>query len=100
MDPKSTRRSATAAKPVGYHLAEIPRGVYGHVSKVVEEALELQDAHAQGNRIMELAELADLYGAMKAVLDTNFPEFCMDDLRLMSLATRRAFEAGHRTEDR
>lgn len=55
------------SKPaVTYHLRPIPKGHWGSASKLVEEALELMDAIEQGVRILELTELADLWGAWQA----------------------------------
>ena len=51
----------------GYHLAPIPRGELGELSKVIEEALEALDAQNQGARLMVLVELSDLVGAMRAL---------------------------------
>ena len=80
----------------GYHVAKIPRGVYGEVSKIVEEVLELQDAEAQGVRIMTLVELSDLIGAIVGHLEKHWPELSLTDLIKMSEVTRRAFANKHR----
>lgn len=78
----------------GYHLAHIPKGIYGAPSKILEEAQELMDAHEQGCKIMEMVELSDLYGA----IETYAKELglTMDDLATMSTITKRAFRNGHR----
>lgn len=86
---------ATAPAP-GYHLAAIPRGTFGEVSKIVEEALELQDAKAQGVRIMELVEAADLLGAIEGWLEKKHPGVTFEDLRKMAAVTKRAFVNGQR----
>ena len=83
-------------KAPGYHLREIPKGVLGDASKVVEEALELEDAMEQGNRVMALCEASDLLGAVEALLGKHFPGFGIADLKIMSDATKRAFESGRR----
>lgn len=62
----------------------------------MEELLELQDAEEQGNKILALVELADLYGAIKLYLEYNHPTIFMEDLKRMSLATERAFKDGSR----
>jgi hypothetical protein len=80
---------------VGYHKAKIERGTYGELSKVVEEVAELVDANEQGAKILELCELADLYGAMKAYVERRFG-MTIDDLALMSRLTSEAFEEGKR----
>lgn len=80
----------------GYHLAEIPKGVLGEVSKIVEEAAELADANAQGSLVMCLVEAADLYGALEAYLEKHHPEIGMSDLAIFSHITKRAFQNGHR----
>lgn len=81
---------------MSYHLAEIPRGVYGEVSKIEEELAELKDAIAQGNRIMALVELSDLVGAVEGILIQHYAGIDLADLIVMAGATRRAFESGHR----
>ena len=83
-------------KAVGYHLTEIPQGKYGEVSKIQEELAELQDAIKQGNKILALVELSDLYGAIEGFLAVSYPGFNMEDLKEMSGATKRAFLSGVR----
>ena len=80
----------------GYHLADIPRGVYGELSKIREELEELQDAHDQGVRVMVLCELSDLIGAVRGFLRCEFPDVSLNDLVKMADVTERAFEAGDR----
>jgi hypothetical protein len=82
---------------MGYHLNDIPKGELGKSDKILEEVLELQDAEAQGVRVMALCELADLYGAIEHYLLSNFPDITMEDLRQMSAVTSRAFQSGRRT---
>ena len=81
---------------MGYHLTEIPRGVYGEISKIQEELEELKDAKEQSNKIMELVELSDLVGAISGYMKKYHPGFDIHDLLIMSLATKRAFEDGTR----
>jgi hypothetical protein len=88
--PKKPRK-----KGPGYHLRHIRKGKLGELSKVEEELLELKDALAQGVRIMALVELADMYGALKAYVQTQFG-MTIDDLARMSAVTERAFRNGHR----
>lgn len=80
----------------GYHLVDIPKGVLGESSKIAEELAELQDAEGQGDRIMALVELADLYGAVELYLAKQYPGMSMDDLKKFSATTRRAFQNGRR----
>ncbi len=80
----------------GYHLVEIPRGVYGDSSKLMEEVQEIQDAENQGSKVMVLVELSDLVGAIKGMLDKHFPGIQLSDLEKMSVITDRAFTNGHR----
>lgn len=84
-------------RPPGYHMGEIKKGTLGEISKIQEELDELIDAHLQGNRIMVLAEAADLYGALEAFIVAKFPGFTMEELRKMSDATKRAFQSGRRS---
>lgn len=79
----------------GYHVREIPPGVFGEISKIREELEELEDAHAQGVRIMELCELSDLYGAIEAYAQTL--GVTMEDLRAMNDRTKKAFHDGTRS---
>lgn len=76
----------------GYHLRQIAKGQIGEVSKIIEEAEELLDAHEQGIKIMELVELSDLYGAMVRYLETHHPGMKMKDIKKMHEVTRRAFD--------
>ena len=79
----------------GYHLAKIEKRLYGSMEKILEEYEELADAIKQNNTIMALLELSDIYGAMEEYALTL--GVTMEDLRIMSDATKRAFEDGHRT---
>lgn len=81
----------------GYHLSEIPRGEFGEPSKIIEEAMELADAHSQGARIMALVELSDLVGAVEGYLRRHHPSYSIPDLLAMAAITSRVFENGHRT---
>lgn len=81
----------------GYHLEEIPRGEYGEISKILEEAKELKDAMEQANKLMVLIELADLIGAIDGYLDKHYgTSMTIDNLITMAFATKRAFASGHR----
>lgn len=81
----------------GYHLSEIPKGVVGESSKILEEVLELQDAESQQASIMALVELSDTVGAIELYLRKHHPSTSLDDLIIMSRITRRAFENGKRS---
>ena len=80
----------------GYHLARIPKGELGELSKLREELLELEDAIKQNSKIMALIELADLLGAIEWYLEKHHPGVALKDLQCFSLITRRAFENDHR----
>lgn len=80
----------------GYHLASIPKGQVGELSKILEELHEAMDAEAQGSKIMLLVELSDLYGALQLYLGKYFPNMNMKDLETMSSITQRAFISGQR----
>ena len=79
---------------MGYHLTKILKGTLGEISKVEEELREYIDAKQQGCIIMQELELADMYGALEAVAKSH--NLTMDDLRIMSDITKRAFEDGTR----
>ncbi len=83
-------------KGPGYHIATIPKGELGELSKIQEELLELKDAEAQGDRVMALVEAADLYGALEAWLERHHPTYTMSDLQTFSNHTKRAFLNGRR----
>lgn len=79
---------------MSYHLESIPKGVFGEVSKIEEELLELKDAIEQDNKIMIGCELSDLYGAVREY--ANKYGLSMRDLEIMADATKRAFDTGYR----
>jgi hypothetical protein len=81
---------------MGYHTREIDKGEYGEVSKIREEWEEFLDAHQQGARVLELCELADMYGAMAGYVEKHFPGTTMFDVILMADMTRSAFKEGSR----
>lgn len=80
----------------GYHLKKIKKGELGESSKILEEVLELQDAEEQGVKVMQLAELADIVGAVKFYLQRHFKDVFLTDLEKMADVTWRAFENGRR----
>lgn len=79
---------------VGYHTKNIQKGVLGQISKIQEEVDEFKDAQEQGNKIMMLCELSDIYGALESLAESN--GVSLNDLKVMSDATKRAFKSGHR----
>jgi hypothetical protein len=80
---------------MGYHIAKIPKGVYGQWSKVKEEVEEFEDALAQRNVIMAQVELSDLLGAIEAYAENAF-NLKLSDLIIMKEATKNAFKDGSR----
>lgn len=81
----------------GYHMEEIPRGEYGEISKILEEAAELKDAMEQGQKLMCLIELSDLLGAIEGYMEKEYEgKVTVTDLWNMSQVTKRAFESGRR----
>lgn len=81
----------------GYHLTEIPRGEYGEISKILEEAAELKDAMEQGQKLMCLIEMSDILGAIEGYLEKYYEgKVTATDLFNMSYVTKRAFESGRR----
>ena len=83
------------SKP-GYHITPIQKGTLGESSKILEEVHELIDAELQGCKVMAILELADLLGAIEAYLENTKYGVTLEDLRLMSSITKRAFLNGHR----
>lgn len=51
-----------------FHERQIPRGVYGQLSKVEEERQEALDALDRDHRLMYCVELSDMLGALEGVL--------------------------------
>lgn len=92
MDKKIT----DSKEKYGYHITQIPKGVIGSSSKILEEVLELIDAEKQDCKIMSLIELTDLVGAIKAYLEKHAPNITLKDLETMSNITVRAFKNGFR----
>ena len=80
---------------MGYHKQVIRKGILGDFSKVEEEIQELQDAKAQGAKILILCELSDLYGAINHYLKKHH-NLEMEDIKKMSELTEEAFKDGSR----
>ena len=78
----------------GYHLVNIPKGEIGKISKIEEELNELKDADSQKSKIMIMIELSDLYGAIEEYCNTQ--NITMEDIKVFSNITKRAFKNGHR----
>ena len=79
----------------GYHLNKIDKGEIGKVSKITEEYQEFIDANMQKNKVMELVELSDLLGAIDKYTRIEY-NLSVEDLLVMTAATKRAFESGFR----
>lgn len=79
---------------MGYHKYKIKKGILGEISKVEEEIAEFKDALFQNCRIMEMLELADIYGALQQVAQSY--DLSMSDLKIMSDITISAFKDGSR----
>ncbi len=79
----------------GYHVREIPKGVLGEFSKIVEEYTELLDAHEQNSNVLEICELTDLIGAIRYYAGNKF-NLSLDDLIKFSMQTENAFKNGKR----
>lgn len=83
-------------KNIGYHITNIDRGIYGHLSKIYEEVEELKDSENQNNKIMILLELSDIIGAIDGYLEHHHNSISLEDLITMSKTTKRVFENGYR----
>jgi phosphoribosyl-ATP pyrophosphohydrolase len=79
---------------MGYHTVKIAKGELGKSSKIQEELDELLDAEKQNVKILIHCELADLYGALRAVAETH--GLTMKDLEQMIDLTAAAFREGER----
>lgn len=65
-----------------YHTYEIPKGVYGELSKVKEEILEFIDGEKQDNQILIRCELSDIYGAYEEYLKRSMWGRTIDEMIL------------------
>jgi hypothetical protein len=94
--------AATSLEPetVGYHIAKIPKGTIGQLSKIREELLEAEDAEQQGCKLMVLLELSDMVGAIEAYLEAQHPGMTLQDLQQMAAITQRAFRSGLRRSNK
>jgi hypothetical protein len=81
---------------MAYHIRKIQKGTIGFSSKIREELEELEDAEAQGNKVLALCELADLVGAIDCYLKVHFHQVNIDDLHKMAKANAKAFQKGER----
>lgn len=90
------KKEKMSIEPKGYHDVRIKKGTIGEISKIREELEELEDANRQGNSILSLCELSDLYGSIEAFLEKNFKGITMGDVKKMSDRTRIAFKTGYR----
>jgi hypothetical protein len=80
---------------MGYHKRPIlTQGILGEPSKIIEEIEEYIEAEEQGNLILQICELADIYGALESLAQKH--RLTMDDLKKMSDCTKSAFGDGTR----
>lgn len=89
-------RSLEKLTAPGYHERAVPRSPHGTAGKVVEEALELLDAQAQGARLMAAQECADVLSAVRGFVESELAGITMSDVELMAAITDRAFASGVR----
>lgn len=80
---------------MGYHTRVISKGILGEFSKIQEEWEELMDARQQQAKILELCELADLYGAIDAYVQNKYG-MSIGDIKQMSDMTVSSFKEGSR----
>jgi hypothetical protein len=80
--------------PKGYHNFPIQKGKIGELTKIIEELDEVIDANKNNNKIMEMVELSDLYGAIESYVTTL--GCSIEDLKKMNNFTKRSFENGIR----
>lgn len=86
--------------PKGYHLVDIPKGKFGEFSKIKEEFLELEDSVNQNDLVMQLCEMSDILGAMKAYLNQKYGgHIKFKHLIRLAKGTHRAFLSGERTSE-
>ena len=80
---------------MGYHTTDIPKGVLGEFSKIKEEFLELEDAHLQDCKVLQICELTDLIGAIEEFSLSKF-KLSLEDLISFSDKTKEAFKENKR----
>lgn len=80
---------------MGYHTASIRKGTLGEYSKIQEEFQELEDAHEQGCKVLEICELCDILGAIDLYARNKF-NLDISDLLEMSKKTAESFNEGKR----
>ncbi len=78
----------------GYHLRPIVKGTLGTISKIEEELDEFREAIEQSNKVLQICELCDIYGALELLAQSY--NLSMDDLKKMSDRTKAAFLNGDR----
>lgn len=84
----------------GYHKKNIPKGEFGKFSKIKEEFLELEDAFEQEDMVMQLCEMSDILGAMRAYLKEKYGGHVkFKHLIRLAKGTHRAFLSGERTSE-
>lgn len=71
------------------HTCVIRKGELGQLSKIQEELDEASDALEQGNKILFLVELADIYGALAAVAARS--GITMEDLKIQADSKSKTF---------
>lgn len=67
----------------------------GEFSKIVEEFHELEDAHEQRIKVLEICELCDLVGAIDLYVREKY-DMTLADLNKMANKTAEAFKEGTR----
>lgn len=75
---------------MGYHKTKIPKGILGEFSKIEEEFLELKDAKEQGDKILILCEISDLFGAIEEYIKKW--NLTLYDIKQFSDKTKSAFK--------
>ena len=80
---------------MAYHTREIKKGTVGEFSKIKEEFEELEDAHLQGDKVLQICELTDLVGAIE-LYAMNIFNLTIDDLVKFSDKTQQSFKEGKR----
>lgn len=82
---------------MAYHDTDIPKGVLGQFSKIMEEVLEMKDAIDRNAKVMVIAEMVDIIGALELYVEANYPCLTLADLVTMSQLTRQSY-TGVQTE--
>lgn len=94
-EPRFSSYIEKTFKP-SYHKKPILKGDYGNSSKVLEELREFEEAVREGSKLVAFCELADLKGAVDALIDhfLSDSQITKEDVEKLSQQTKESFLVG------